>query len=216
MVDLRQYVHYLHHQENIGCCTASATLLAYETMLNIAGKPEILSRLFLYYETRKAQGRIGYRGADLRKTLEVLQTTGVCREETWSFLKIRENKEPCLLAYEEAPKYKIENFSYALPKEFKYLLHNRIPVIVGLWTGRQFWKMSGPMTGLSYGPIDKEENTLSKGHAVTIVGYDDLLHSGSWIIANSLGPRWGDHGYGILPYSCNENIGESYTLQIFS
>ena len=216
MVDLREYVHYLHNQENVGCCTASASLLAYEMLLKISGCPELFSRLFLYYYTRKSQGRVGQRGADLRKTLETLKNIGVCKEESWPFLKHRENKEPSQQAYEEASKFKINSFNYVLPQEFKYLLHNRIPIIAGIWTGKKFWKMSGLLSDLSYGPVDVNENTLSKGHAVTIVGYDDNLCSGSWIIANSLGPKWGDHGYGILPYSCNDNIGEAYRIQLFS
>jgi C1A family cysteine protease len=48
------------------------------------------------------------------------------------------------------------------------------------------------------------------------VGYDDEIGDGSWIIANSIGPKWGDHGYGVIPYSCVSNIGEAYILNNFA
>jgi C1A family cysteine protease len=44
-------------------------------------------------------------------------------------------------------------------------------------------------------------------HAVLAVGYDNGIvepltnEAGALIIRNSWGPRWGDGGYGCLPYS---------------
>ena len=42
------------------------------------------------------------------------------------------------------------------------------------------------------------------GHAILAAGYDDSLKIGSstgaFIIRNSWGDGWGDHGYGYLPY----------------
>ena len=36
------------------------------------------------------------------------------------------------------------------------------------------------------------------GHAVLIVGYDDTKKW--WIVRNSWGVGWGDHGYFYMPY----------------
>jgi cathepsin L len=44
-------------------------------------------------------------------------------------------------------------------------------------------------------------------HEVLIVGWDDGIgEHGVWIIKNSWGTGWGDGGYMLLPYGCN-NIG---------
>jgi hypothetical protein len=43
-------------------------------------------------------------------------------------------------------------------------------------------------------------------HDVLIVGWDDTLGGGCWIIRNSWGLNWGDEGFMKLPYGCN-NIG---------
>lgn len=216
MIDLREHVYYLHHQESVGCCTASASLLAVEMMYKMNNNPKLFSRLFLYYMTRKAQSRIGLKGAELKTTLDTLKFTGVCREELWPFLKIRENTEPPTPAQEDAKNYCIKDYKSVVADDFKYYLNNRMPIIIGMWTGKKFWKMSGNLNELIYEPINTTDNSISKGHAVTIVGYNDSLCGGSWIIANSLGPRWGDKGYGVLPYLCNDNIGESYTIDTFS
>jgi hypothetical protein len=49
-------------------------------------------------------------------------------------------------------------------------------------------------------PADKVD------HEVLMVGWDDKLYDGVWIIKNSWGTNWGDDGYIKLPYGCN-NIG---------
>ncbi|GAB2878865.1 hypothetical protein GCM10027277_55140 [Pseudoduganella ginsengisoli] len=53
----------------------------------------------------------------------------------------------------------------------------------------------------------QDQNYLSFGqfqpgsyHAMVIVGKDDSLHGGSYIIENSWGAEWGDNGFGYLPY----------------
>ncbi len=44
-------------------------------------------------------------------------------------------------------------------------------------------------------------------HEVVIVGWDDNLgQGGAWIVKNSWGTSWGDGGYMLLPYGCN-NLG---------
>lgn len=212
---LKKYISYLPSQERTDCCTAMATLLAVEIIMAQSDNTIRFSRLFLYYMTRKLQGRIGQRGAELGMTLHALTVHGVSTEAKWPFSYSRINMEPNVLAIEDASKYKLKSYRIVEYSEFKKHLLNGTPIIVGMFTGRQFWKISGSIELQNYMPINDTTNRPSKGHAITIIGYDDELNGGSWIIGNSLGLAWGDKGYGAIPYSCNADFGESYIIEDF-
>jgi len=205
----------MQSQENVGCCTASAVLLAAEIMSAKVGKTLNLSRLFVYYMTRKLQGRLGQKGAELKSTFDALSQYGVCKEQFWPFNYQRVDHEPSVMAIQNAH-YKINGYENVNPSDFNSLLDRGIPVVIGMHTGKLFWNIKGELHEQAYGPINDTNNRLSKGHAVTIVGYNNEIQGGSWIIANSLGLRWGYRGCGILPYSCHVDIGESYVIRNFA
>lgn len=216
MVDLRQYAGYLQPQGNIGCCTASATLKAAEIICNIEGRSDHFSRLFVYYMTRKLSGRLNQVGAELKDTLAAVKDYGVCVERSWPFSHQRLNIEPSQQVQSEAMYNRISSYDNVISHDFNALLENRIPIIIGLRTGRLFWKLKGELADQAYKSINTSDNRISHGHAVVIVGYNNSLLGGSWIIANSLGPAWGHRGYGALPYECRGDIGEAYVIREFS
>jgi C1A family cysteine protease len=215
MVDLREHIKYMQSQDNVGCCTASAVLLAAEMLSAKAGKPLNLSRLFVYYMTRKLQGRIGQKGAELKSTFDALSMYGACKEQFWPFSPHRVDNEPSPRAVQNA-QYKINAYENINPSDFNSMLDRGIPVVIGMHTGRLFWSMRGELHEQVYKPVNENDNRPAQGHAVTIVGYDEKIQNGSWIIANSLGLRWGYRGCGILPYSCYADIGESYVIRNFA
>jgi len=53
------------------------------------------------------------------------------------------------------------------------------------------------------------DETTSTDHAVTIIGWDDNMGNGSWIVKNSWGAEWGEKGYGYVEYG-------SYGIGFFS
>lgn len=215
-VDLRHLVHRNPSQGNVPCCTASATLLAAEMTLAYHGIKASFSRLFLYYATRKSENRIRGKGARLDTTLETLMKVGVCNEISWPYSPHKIDSEPPASAFAEALGNKMGDYDYVPPSKFKEYLNRKIPIIIGIWTGRLFWRLSGTLESQRYKPVNKSDNRMFRGHAVVIVGYDDDLNGGSWIIANSRGVTWGDGGYAAIPYSCNSDIGESYAIINFS
>jgi len=203
----------LPDQHNIGCCAASASLLAAEIILADNSR---LSRLFTYYLARKSKNRIGQNGAELKDTLDSMCQYGVATDKTWPFSFNRVNTEPSVAAFSEATRLKLRSYIWVSTDSFKEYLHKGIPIIAGLHTGKLFWKMKGPLSKQVYKSINTTDNRKFRDHAITIIGYDDNLLGGSWIIANSLGLTWGDHGIGILPYECNTDIGESYAITDFA
>lgn len=175
-----------------------------------------LSRLFLYYFTREFQGRIGRRGAELGATFLTLKTKGCCIDRLWPFIYARVDKSPNYICIEDALQYRLGEYEPVQMTNFDSYLNRNIPVVVGMRTGRQFAKLRGPLAEQRYCPINDTTNRISHGHAVTIVGYDNNLNGGSWIVANSMGLRWGDKGFGAIPYSCEVDIGEAYAMHSFA
>lgn len=209
-----EYIKYLPSQENIDCCASSATLLAAEILMSMNGVHLHLSRLFPYYMARRLQGRIGQRGTELKAVLESLVIHGVCLDQQWPLRHSLINREPSVQAQEQAKLYRVNSFQHVPVQDISDKISQNIPVVVGLRTGRQFWKMSGNFDQQIYSPVNDTDNRYSHSHAVTIVR--DLVDRDSWIVANSRGLRWGNRGLGILPYSCSVDIGESYSITEFA
>ncbi len=216
IMSLRKYINYIQSQENVACCTASAVLLAAEIILMYSGNRINFSRLFLYYMTRKMKNRIGDKGAELSDTLETLMNCGATPEKFWPFRVNRVDEIPDQQAIESATYYKLRSYNSVSPDDYKYYLNRDIPVIVGIMTGKIFWQLHGPLENHRYKPVNIDDNQRSTGHAIVIVGYDDNLNGGSWIIANSTGPKWGYYGYAAIPYSCSVDIGESFVITNFA
>lgn len=216
MIDLRKHIRLLPPQENIKCCTASATLTAAELIMAVNGVSINFSRLFLYYMTRRHQGRIDQHGASLSATFEALKIHGCCTDRRWPFIPIRVNKQPDHVSVAEAANFKIEDYRALQTTDFNQFLEQGIPVVIGMRIGRKFLKLQGPIDTQRYVPVNSDDNRYAFGHAVTIVGFDDSLNGGSWIVANSMGPRWGDLGYAAIPYACEVDIGEAYIINSFS
>jgi C1A family cysteine protease len=212
---LNSRINYIQSQGNIECCTASATLLAAEMLYSNSNNTKF-SRLYLYYMTRKLQGSLGEPGADLSYTLKALTEFGVPAENFWPFIDCNKEKMPDIRAQTEAAYYKLASYTRISTEEYKYYLTRNVPIIIGMQTGRMFWRLSGKLETQKYDPVDNLSNTVSTGHAVLIVGYDDSINGGSWIIANSVGPKWGFRGFGAISYKCNVDIGESYIINKFA
>ncbi len=215
-ISLRNYIQYLPSQERVDCCTSSSVLLAAEILLSQSGKNVHFSRLYLYYMTRKLQGRLGQRGAELSATFEALKRNGVATDRMWPFTSSRVEMHPHSPAVEEAVYHKLDSFEQIEVSQYKEYLNRGIPIVIGMFTGRRFWSLRGALEVQKYIPVGDEDNHRSKGHAIVCIGYNDHINNGSWIIANSLGPTWGYQGYGAIPYSCNQDFAESYVITSFS
>lgn len=60
-------------------------------------------------------------------------------------------------------------------------------------------------------PMPRENEEMVGGHAILCVGYNDAKRQ--FIVRNSWGSDWGDHGYGYLPY---DYVKRGYTYEGFT
>lgn len=170
------------------------------------------SRLFTYYMARKLQGRVGENGTEIKAVLDSMKQYGACEERLWMFSPHRVDEEPSNTAISNAATRMLYEYESLGGDDINRYLDRGTPVIIGLSIGSKFRNLRGKLAEQDYIPINTTDNTLVSGHAVTIVGYAEDY----WIIANSAGPRWGEHGYAKLPFSCSVDIGEAYVLRNFA
>ncbi len=84
--------------------------------------------------------------------------------------------------------------------ELKDILNNGSVFVIGIPVFETWYRSNfGPNDYIHYVPQDGEV-TFYGYHAVTLVGYDDNVHGGSFRMVNSWGPNWGDHGYTWITY----------------
>lgn len=213
---LQNLVSNFPSQDNVGCCTASASLLALEIMIAATGKTVNYSRLFTYFMTRKLENRIGQTGASLTTTFESMKRFGVVPHVDWPFHRDLVEKHPTNSVLNLSINDRLRSYDSVDINKFKEYIVSGMPIIIGMNTGRNFWKLKGPITDTCYYPINDTDNRQYKGHALIVVGYNDNLHNGSWIIANSLGLTWGDHSIAAMSYTCSVDIMESYAITDFN
>jgi hypothetical protein len=80
--------------------------------------------------------------------------------------------------------------------QLKQALAQGMPVVVGLMIPKSFESCrSSTFTLSSYDKIN-----LTYGHAMLVIGYNDLLNGGSLEILNSWGDQWGASGYTNIRY----------------
>jgi len=216
-VDLRAWCSSIEDQGQLGSCTANAGVGLIEYFERRAfGNYTNASRLFLYKATRNLLGWTGDTGAYLRSTMGALVLFGVPPENYWPYDIQKFDEEPT-------------SFLYAFAKNFQTITYYRLDppgtAPATLLTRIKTYLAAGlpQMFGFTVYSSYSQANTSGKfpfpmakesvvgGHAIVAVGYDDKMKikntgpggietTGAFLIRNSWGTGWGDHGYGWLPY----------------
>jgi C1A family cysteine protease len=197
-------------QGQLGSCTANAGAYMYETFAMKAqiGSVDPLSRLFLYKVSRRLAGSVGDVGAYLRDTMKALALFGVPPEDYWVYNIGDFEKEPTAFEYGIAQNYqatvyyKLDPYGKDADKvieSIKLNLAANRTCIFGFTVYRGCINDGNGEVKLP-GFFD----SVSGGHAICAVGYDDAKMIGSsqgaFVFANSWGSAWGDAGFGYLPY----------------
>jgi hypothetical protein len=200
-VDLRRYCTRVEDQGQIGSCTANAAVGALEYHYKRRdGQSPDLSRMFVYFNTRRMRGQVMFdTGAQIREAMASLMAFGACREDIWPYNPMLFATEPPPAAYNEATRH--EAIQYARVNGSQgtiQALAQELPVVFGTAIpGRCFEEAAsgGVMPGLTQ---QERDNPAQGGHAMLIVGYDNPART--FIVRNSWGENWGDHGYCYIPY----------------
>ena len=205
-------------QGQLGSCTAQAGVGLLEYFQRATHREHIeASKLFLYKVTRNLIGgkhRDSDKGASLRSTMKAMALIGVLPEHYYPYEIDNFNNEPSAFHYALAGNYKgityyrhdgAKTKGSNLLEAVKESLRKGIPLMFGftLYKHRDYPKGYSRNTGEFLYPNGDADSV--GGHAVIAVGYDDNYEAsnhekGAIRIRNSWGTRWGDKGYGWVPY----------------
>lgn len=204
-VDLRSLCPVVYDQGQEGSCTANAGVAARVMLLGISSL--LLSRAFLYYESRKLEGTTNSdSGAALRDMCRAAQSYGICEEKYMPYATTSYRTAPTTTAIKNAIKYKIKSYTrLSTMADIKNMVAlNKKPVVIGMDVFESMESDVVAKTGKLPMPATNEQ--LLGGHAVLIVGYVDTAPTatnsskGYFIVRNSWGENWGDKGYFYMPY----------------
>ncbi|WP_062295198.1 C1 family peptidase [Nostoc piscinale] len=216
-VDLSYWCSPVEDQGSLNSCTAHAGIALIEyAQKKSSGNYTDASPLFLYQVTRNLMQREGDSGASVRDTMKAMVAFGVCPEEYWPYNEDKFNEEPTSFCYSFAENYKTIKYfrldygqisKYALLSQVKLLLVSEIPCIFGFTLYNSVYDEVNFSRG--HIPLPSKRDKVIGGHTVVAVGYHDRKiienedgerFEGALLIRNSWGNRWGQGGYGWMPY----------------
>lgn len=204
--DLRAYAGAVLDQGNIGSCMPNSLVSGIDLIMRLAGKEiDPLSRLQNYADTRNAMGSFSRDSGSIPEySLDAAKNKGIAYESSWEYTNDNLYKQPTVDVYAEASGMKLSGWTalniyqsdIGYVNSVKAALSEGKPVILGFMVRYSFFSLDGPL----YSQQSLSTDAYAGGHAVLIVGYDDNLNGGSYIIKNSWGTEWGDNGYGAISY----------------
>jgi len=202
--DLRPVMPSIDDLEQCPRCTANAVAALYSYMLNVTtGENFKACCRFIHFNTVAMLGNSADdNSVDIPSTLQSVKIYGVCSVNA---MKSHSSYEPFArvcppqAAYDEALYHRAKGFEY-VPLDllmWKYALAEGNPILFGLKVYRSF--DSQRIRGLVPIPSALEIETKEYGwHTMLCVGYSDI--DSVFIVRNSWGNTWGDHGYCYIPY----------------
>jgi C1A family cysteine protease len=216
-VDLSYCFSPVEDQGSLNSCTAHAGISLIEyAQYKITGTYTDVSPLFLYKVTRNLMKKEGDSGASMRDTMKAMVAFGVCPEEHWNYNEADFDQEPDAFCYSFAESFKALKYfrldygtisKSTLLAQVKVLLASEIPCAFGFTLYSSVYEDSN--FELGHIPLPTSRDKVVGGHVVVAVGYHDRKiikksngdqFEGALLIRNSWGSRWGQGGYGWMPY----------------
>ena len=214
-VSLREGFTPIRNQGALGSCTIFTMAGIFEYILkNTSVASEVdLSERFLYYNSRvaalKREGKpveeLSNNGTSFYDAIQSLSTDGICKEPLCPYVsdETAANERPSEEAYAEArTRLVVEAKNVELKEDhIKSALNDGYPVAIAVHLYSDF---GSSKTGFIPMPSEEEienpgEQGIHSSHAMIICGYSD--EDKVFVVRNSWGTDFGDHGYCYLPYS---------------
>jgi len=207
--DLRKECPDVYDQGKLGSCTANALAAAFDFDRHKEGKSFMTpSRLFIYWNERDVEGTVASdAGARIRDGVKVLRKVGTPPETDWPYDIAKFTAKPNEKSFVDAEKNQALSYqrilrpSHAKLYDMQACLASGYPFVVGIGVYESFEDPKVRDTGIV--PMPSQDERLLGGHAILAVGYDE---DKKWfIMRNSWGADWGDHGYFYLPFAYLES-----------
>jgi len=183
-------------QGDEGTCVSfacAAGMKEYQELLDYEKLIELSPR-FVYSECKKIDGMPGEEGTTIRAAMQVLENKGVCQEKFWPYSPHQKTMAQ-KGAISNAKKFRVMSYARILNlNELRLSLAAKGPCVIGV---EVFEGMMKTKTGLV--SLPKKNETALGGHAICPVGYDDKNKVIKF--KNSWSDKWGQKGYGFLPYA---------------
>ena len=214
--DLRKYVPNIGNQKNSGSCVAwaisyYASSIIYNKSYNItSSEGKWANRFdpwFLYNQLSYQNYDTCENGLPYSKAFDLVGRVGNKKftippynlhcSKDWSVNEFRN-------AFDLTKQYKITKTEFLDPSNYSTV--NKIkhelseysyPVVIGISHYGDGLANVSASTGY-FRPNYSQERA---GHAMTIVGYDDYVNGGSFLVVNSWGIDWGKNGYMWMKYT---------------
>jgi C1A family cysteine protease len=195
------------NQANCGSCVAFASIGVLETMVNIAsGLPSSFVKLSPQNLFSCGGGYCDY-GWFPSGAAKYLQTKGVPDEACMPYMSGATGQDvACNASCGDSAGRSLKIANYNSPTRS---LRNIDSVKEALQKGPVVTTLSVYADFMSYasGVYKHVTGDMMGGHAVSIIGYDD--NQQAWIIRNSWGEEWGDHGFAYVSYDDVSGVGDS-------
>lgn len=200
LIDLRPGMPKVYDQLDLGSCTANALGGLAEYLMMKQGKTHYTpSRLFIYYNERAIEGSVSEdSGAAIADGAYVLEKYGCPSESKWWYNTSKFRVKPNKSVFAEGLKHLVGGVHavHQSLDDMRKVLASGYPIAGGFTVYDSFENDDVAKSGIV--PFPGRFEQVLGGHAVLLVGYDD---SKEWfIVRNSWGEGWGDHGYCYMPY----------------
>jgi C1A family cysteine protease len=198
------------NQGHIESCvpTCISTVYYYLTMKQSNYIHFRISRLYLYYQVRKLYNDINNdNGSTIFDCINILHTDGVIPEFFYPYNHSNLYKNPEKFLEKYAKCCKCLGFESVKRYQVKNKLLMDYPIICGIKIFKNINNDEIKKTGIIEICENTNENTnennLLGGHCIILVGFDDNTRYFKFI--NSWGNKWGENGFGYLPYEYISN-----------
>ncbi|HEY8279590.1 MAG TPA: C1 family peptidase [Bdellovibrionota bacterium] len=201
--DGQNWVTPMLNQGNCGSCVAYATVGALETQMNISRRAPFLNMRYSTDMLFACGGGGCDRGWWPSSAASFLQRTGVVDEACMpATMSATGEDASCSLKCSDSVQRSQKVTSVATPSGIEAVKSalRRGPLVTTLDVYADFIVYSS-------GVYKHSTGEYLGGHAISIVGFDDARRA--WIIRNSWGPEWGDHGFAYVSYDDESGVADS-------